>query len=295
MEVELIVVPYDSGQRNARMGAGPLRLAEGGLPEALRESRATVHLREITARESFRGETSTAFELNRQIADQVRHARERGRFPLICAGNCHSAVGVLAGLGSARAGAIWFDAHGDFNTPEATESGILDGMALAIVAGSCWQKLAASVPGFQPLPGAQIVHIGGRDFSDGEEARMQAAGLHRLPPAPLDQLGAGSAFERTIDALQSRVREVYLHLDVDVIDHGEACANEFAAPGGLTIRQVVQMVAQIQRRFVITAASITAYDPSFDRDDATLQAALDLARAVVADAAELCAEQPTAE
>ncbi len=291
MDIELIVVPYDSGQRNARMGAGPLRLIEGGLPELLREAGAAVHVSEITARESFRGETSTAFELNRLIADRVRRAREAGRFPLICAGNCHSAVGVLAGLGTRRTTAIWFDAHGDFNTPEATESGVLDGMALAIVAGSCWQNLAATVPGFQPLPGAYILHIGGRDFSDGEDARMLAAGLHLVPPA---QLGAG-AFGRTLDELESRAREVYLHLDVDVIDSGEARANEFAPPGGLTLAQVLNLIAEIKRRFVLTAASITAYDPSYDRDDATLQAAFDLARAVVTARDELSAEQPAAE
>ena len=30
---------------------------------------------------------------------------------------------------------LWLDAHGDFNTPELTRSGFVDGMALAVACG----------------------------------------------------------------------------------------------------------------------------------------------------------------
>ena len=35
MEIRLLLVPYDSGQRNVRMGTGPEHLRTAGLPESL--------------------------------------------------------------------------------------------------------------------------------------------------------------------------------------------------------------------------------------------------------------------
>jgi arginase len=65
----------------------------------------------------------------------------------VLSGNRNSALGALAGLREQNCGMIWFDAHGDFNTPEITESGFFDGMGMAIAAGHCWKKLAATIPG----------------------------------------------------------------------------------------------------------------------------------------------------
>ena len=63
-----------------------------------------------------------AFELNRRLAERVRKASSQKDFPLVLSGNCNSALGTLAGLNQPDLGMIWFDAHGDFNTPETTES-----------------------------------------------------------------------------------------------------------------------------------------------------------------------------
>jgi hypothetical protein len=42
MRVELIAVPYDSGRRGERMGAGPDHMLAAGLIEALRSSGVDV-------------------------------------------------------------------------------------------------------------------------------------------------------------------------------------------------------------------------------------------------------------
>jgi arginase len=94
-------------------------------------------------------EIRTAFELNRVVAERVRDAREAHALPVVLAGNCMTAVGTLAGLGGTPA-VLWFDAHGDFNTPETTASGFLDGMALAMLTGRCWANLTRTVHCFQP-------------------------------------------------------------------------------------------------------------------------------------------------
>ena len=85
-----------------------------------------------------------------RIDQQRRDRNPAERFPLVLAGNCNAAVGVVAGLGPGAA-VLWCDAHADFNTPETTTGGFLDGMGLATVTGRCWTSMAARVPGFVPV------------------------------------------------------------------------------------------------------------------------------------------------
>jgi len=66
--------------------------------------------------------------------------------PVVLTGNCHSQQAVVAGLGTDHLRLVWLDWHGDFNTPETTETGYFDGYGLAMVVGDCWQTLCATVP-----------------------------------------------------------------------------------------------------------------------------------------------------
>ena len=75
--------------------------------------------------------------LHKEIAKHVSAALTGGSLPVSIAGDCCTAIGVMAGLQKARIQPlfIWFDAHGDFNTWETTPSGFLGGMPLAMIAG----------------------------------------------------------------------------------------------------------------------------------------------------------------
>ena len=117
MDIQILAVPYDSGHRGLRMGAGPEALLKAGLESALKEQGHAVHVKvaEIPA-ESWHSEIQTGFELMRMLTGAVSSARAAGKFPIILAGNCNTAVGTVAGLGAATTGVAWFDAHGDFNT-----------------------------------------------------------------------------------------------------------------------------------------------------------------------------------
>src|SRR4051812_5816935 len=110
--VRLLVVPYDSGHRDARMGAGPLALVRAGAADLLGAD--AVRVLEPTG--SWRAELATAFQLHRLVAAEVAGAVDAGQVPLLLAGNCNATLGVLAGLSAAgqRVGLLWLDAHGDF-------------------------------------------------------------------------------------------------------------------------------------------------------------------------------------
>jgi arginase len=93
--------------------------------------------------------------LHQPLADLVAQTVASGHRPVSIAGDCCTAIGVLAGL--QRAGQdptlIWLDAHGDFNTWETTSSGFLGGMPLAMVVGRGEQTRVNAV-GLRPLPEA---------------------------------------------------------------------------------------------------------------------------------------------
>jgi len=271
--IHLIQVPYDSGHRNARMGRGPLHFHEHGAADRLRAAGHEVAESLIEVPSPFPTEIGTSFALHRALADTVRDVVAVERFPLILAGNCGSALGTVSGLRSATphdsspVGVIWLDAHADFNTPDTTTSGFLDGTALATLTGQCWHALTSTIPGFRPVSDAHVVLVGARDIDPAEELRLARSHVIRVEAARLRVEGAGSAgalHDALTELARRNVARVYLHIDLDVHDPVDVQANQYAAPGGLAPSTVRDLVTVVAGRFEIVAAAMTAYDPTCD-------------------------------
>ena len=116
MKIQIIQVPYDSGYRDLRQGCGPAHFIDQNLDGMLEADGHQVRTTRIDAKAEFTTEIGTAFELNRLLSVEVKAAVESGSFPIVLAGNCNSCLGTIAGIGSAKLGVIWLDAHGEFNT-----------------------------------------------------------------------------------------------------------------------------------------------------------------------------------
>ena len=277
MDVEIIVVPYDSAHRGARMGAGPEALVHGGLPDRLVRAghRVTCHTLEIPAG-AWRAEIRTAFELASRIAQHVHSARASHRWPLVLAGNCNSAVGVVAGIGPGTA-VLWCDAHGDFNTPETTTGGFLDGMALATITGRCWRTLASQVPGFVPVSEAAVWLLGARDLDTAESELLDRSAIHRVPADTLTP-----AFASEIRGALGPGAPLYLHLDLDVLDIAEGRANVYAGPGGASAAALAAFCRELA---VPAAMTLSAYDPTCDTDGRVREAAIQAVEELLAPAA----------
>ena len=281
MDVQLIQVPYHLGQRGVGMGYGPIHLIERGLARELAAASHEIAIEAISRGDPFVNEVEATFGLAASIAEAVERAVKFKRFPLILAGNCASCLGTLGGLASEdRIGLIWFDAHGDFNTPATTTTGFLDGMALAVAAGLGWESMRRSIPGFAPVDPKHVAICGVRALDPLEEELLNEMGVSIVPAEQLRQRGI-DALVPIVDRLRADVRRVYLHLDLDVLDPAEGRANRYAVPGGLGTQFVSDIVIALGRRFTIAAAGITAYDPSCDDDDRVLRSAFALARSIV--------------
>jgi len=260
--IQFIVVPYDSGRRAQRMGRGPERLLACGLAEQLSEPGRPATVSFIEANGDA---VDSAFEIAHKVAQATRSARAARALPVILAGNCITSVGGFAGLGSNTA-MLWLDAHADFNTPDTSPSGFLDGMALAVMTGRCHADRTQQLDGFCALPDSELVLLGTRSIDEGE--------------APVvEQVAAvGSAAE--LDAALARTRrdDLYLHVDLDVLDPSSLQANQFATPGGLSTADLLDCIAVAARAKRIAAIAITAYDPDADRAQAAPAIVLELLR-----------------
>jgi arginase len=235
----LIASPYHLGRRNQGLGSGVPVLAA-----TLGEGR---EVRWIELAGTSSNEIAGSFAVVRAIAEQV----ERADFPVVLAGNCSSSLGTVTGIGGG-VGVIWFDAHGDFHTPETTPTGFFDGMPLAMLTGRGWDALRA---GLATIPATHIVHVGGRDFDEGERERLEEAGVRIVRRTPIDD---------ALDDLRREVDSVYVHVDLDALDPSVGRPNELWVEDGLTLDDITGAIDAIQKRFAIRAAALTAYEPAYD-------------------------------
>ena len=276
MNVRLLLVPYDSAQRGVRLGAGPERLIEAGLVRALEQRGHVVHTTTIDPpADRWRAEVGTAFQLAHAISDQVRSARAAGAFPLVLAGNCISTLGVVAALGPGT-GVLWFDAHGDFNTPETSLGGFLDGMALATVTGRCWSAISRQVPGFHPVPERSVWLLGARDLDTLEAEALAASAVRRLPVESI-----GQELAELVRRGQSGADRLHVHLDLDVLDPSDGRVNEYSTPNGVPAEQLIAACRALGERLTVEALTMSAYDPRFDADGRVARTAIGAAVALV--------------
>ena len=189
------------------------------------------------------------------LAEFVSRAVSENKRPVSIAGDCCAALGVLAGL--QRAGIaphlIWFDAHGDFNTPETSPSGFVGGMPLAMIVGRGEQTMVRSL-GLRALPEERVILCDARDLDPGERQAVAASKIIHIsrleallePPLPEGPL--------------------YVHFDTDVVSADESPAHNYPAPGGPSSAIIRAVFARLAQSGRLVAVSLAAWNPALDKD-----------------------------
>ena len=274
--ITLLVVPYHLGREGQGMALGPDAYLGGGLEQALASRGYDVRVVRVVRPAPFRDRPSAIADINAELAEAIAAALREGRLPLIAGGNCNVALGAVAGLqqaGLRPAGAVWFDAHGDFNTPTTTPSGFIDGMPLAILTGRCHRRIWARLRRGHgalvgPITDELVVHAGGRDLDPGEELEFALSTIARVSSSELLEGGA-RALDPALARLGESAAAVYLHIDIDVLDPATAAAVDFPAPHGLALEDLLAAVARVVSATPVRAVSVTAYDPECDDGEHT--------------------------
>ena len=191
--------------------------------------------------------------LHKEIAKDVHKAITDGLVPVSIAGDCCTAIGVMAGLQRADIDPlfIWFDAHGDFNTWETTPSGFLGGMPLAMIAGLGEQTMPNAV-GLQPVEHEDIILTDARDLDPGERELVASSNiLHLKNPMDLLEYDFGE-------------RPIYIHFDTDVVNPLDAPAMNYVAPGGPRAEELGKVFRHLAQTGLVKAVSVSSWNPELD-------------------------------
>lgn len=291
LKVAPIKMPF-SGERNVpEYSGGPDYLEQGGLLPMLEELGARlkpVPTVKLTKEEEDDYGTWHRLGLaNRHLGDFVAENEREGYLTIGLEANCNSVIGVLGGLqrsGPSRrplkVGLVYIDAHGDFNTPETTLSGMLGGMPVAISAGLCLRNLRVT-SGLEPaLPISYLVLGAVRDTDPLEQELLDRYEVERIS---VDDIRKRSEkIHAQMERLSSLVDLIYIHIDMDVLDPREVAGHPLTVPDGPTSEELSSALKEMFRYPKAAALGIasTPYGEK-DKEGLSLAAAYNLIRGAV--------------
>jgi arginase len=206
------------------------------------------------------GEACALGVINGAIAGAVAECVHDGSGVVMVGGNCHHATGVLGGLqdaygSGARVGLVWFDAHGDFNTPQTTLSGSLGGMPLAVCAGLAFPAWREGSHIVAPLPTDRILMWDARNLDPQEEALIRAVGVTIAAP---DLGPLGENLRVAVEQLAGTVDMIYLHVDADILDRKYVPNHATGEPKGPSMQQVLMAVDTVMATGKVVAYAVVS-------------------------------------
>jgi arginase len=279
MNITIIGVPYALDQPYTSMGKAPDALLDDGLVARLEALGCTTILAEmVDIPPSDEPREERLGQLLARLGYEVARARSAGFFPLVLGGDCTTSIGTLAGmLDPQSTGIAWFDAHGDFNTPDTTLSGYLGGMPLACAVGRGLDELRERSKLAGSIPERNVALLGARDLDPPEAEALAASAVTLVRSDRLDSPGALDSALAMLGGLE----QVYLHVDIDVLDPTVAPGVNYPAASGLQVAQLQAALRQVAGLGNVQAFALTAVDPGKDIDGRTVAAALQVIEATI--------------
>ena len=195
---------------------------------------------------------------------------------LVLGGDCTTHAGAMAGIRRARPrirlGLAWFDAHGDFNTPDTTPSGNVWGMPFAMATGRGDARLVAAAEG----PSVHELDAGlfGGQVLDETESRMLAAsGVAQFGPGMLAGPAGQAAVRGWATTVSSRIDAWYIAFDLDALDASGRWAIAMPEDDGLSLDAAVATV----RTIATSGAPVIGFGATavMDRDGADTRATVE--------------------
>ncbi len=195
--------------------------------------------------------TGTAWDrmaaIYERVAQLVAHSlAEGGQRPIVISGDCTTSLGVLTGMRRAglEPGVVWLDGHADFQTEATTSSGYLGGMPLSLAVGVGTLTLPTTL-GLAPLDPTHVVLVDARDTDPPEHVLLDESAIKRATVLDLDSTLVPDG-------------DVYVHIDLDVIDPVGLPDLRFPAPGGPSLDEVLAAVSRVAATGRVAAVGIAA-------------------------------------
>jgi len=205
---------------------------------------------------------------------------------VVAGGNCNVLPGVIGGLQqangvTARIGLVWFDAHGDFNTPDTSYSGILAGMPLAVIAGLAGPRWREAAGLDEPIPVERMLLVGTRDLDKAEAELMRT---HNLAQVSVADIRKGNGLDPALAALTATCELLYVNIDLDVLSPHLVPSVTTLSEGGFEIAELNEVLGQILGTGLVAAVCLTSLNPlGGGRGQTSTRSAWQVVQAILAD------------
>jgi agmatinase len=195
------------------------------------------------------------------IRSSVRDILSAGAVPVVLGGDhsiLHPDAGAAADhFGKESVGLIHFDAHADdMETLHGVRRSHGTPVRLLVEEGS--------------IRGEHIVQVGLRGYWPGPEefewGRRQ--GLLWFTQGEIEERGFDRVTDEVIE-LGGRADQVWLSVDIDVVDPGSAPGTGAPEPGGLTPRELLKAVRRIGREVGFCGMEVVEVSPPYDHAEVT--------------------------
>jgi arginase len=294
--IEVIGVPIDlgAGRRGVDMGPSAIRIADleprleqlGHRVEDFGDLDVMIPETQQVGQGKLRYKEAI-LAASAELCKQVERSLGQGRLPLVLGGDHSIAIGSVAGSTNHYArhgeslGLIWFDAHGDANTPETTPSGNIHGMSLAVALGLGDPDLV-NLGGRAPKVQARnTVLIGVRDLDPGERETLKTSGVTVYTMRDLDERGMRDVVDEAIRIAGDGTSAVHLSFDLDVVDPEDAPGTGTPVWGGITYREAHLAMEMVNDRAQIAAIDLVEVNPVLDTQNMTGILAAELAQGLL--------------
>jgi arginase len=212
-----------------------------------------------------------AFSL--QLADAVAFALHKKRFPLVLGGDCSILIGsVLALRRLGTYGLFFIDGHADFYQPQASPTGEVADMDLAIVSGR-GPNLLTNINGLKPLVRDQDIIVFG--YRDAEQAAsygsqdVRDTNMHIFDLPYVRKIGTiTAAASQAVEMLvNDELDGFWIHLDADVLDDSIMPAVDYRlGGGGLNFSELSELLKTLVASDRAVGMDITIFNPRLDLD-----------------------------
>lgn len=286
VKVDVIKNPYGGSRNVPELSTNPDYIQAAGLERLVTDwgaelVRPVQDTRLDAEQEKAYGSWNRMALANANFAGRVREGLQDDQITVGLEANCNDLLGMLAGLkydsdGNARrVGLVFYDAHGDFNVPETTLSGMLGGMPVAVAAGHTLHNIRRTAGLIEPLPMSHIMWGGVRDLDPLEADRFREYEVRQISVQDIRDISDN--FKRQFKALSDEVDVIYVHVDMDVLDPDEVPGHDLHVPDGPSSEALANAIGVMFENPKTVALGI-ASTPSFNSDPhgVSRQAALNL-------------------
>lgn len=287
--ISMIGVPMDLGQLRRGVDMGPSAIRYAGIAERLQKLNYAVHdlgdidvVRTYEKKHDSDGQLRNLNEVvdaNQKLKKTVSNEVAKGQFPLVLGGDHSIAIGTIAGIKEyyKNPGLIWYDAHGDINTPETSPSGSIHGMPLAASLGYGHLDLTQIFGDNGFIQPENVVLIGIRDLDEGEKKTLRELNVKVYTMHEIDRLGMPQVVAETIHYLKDKTDGVHLSFDLDGIDPEEAPGVGTPVIGGASYRESHLAMEMLAESDMITSAEFVEVNPMLDDKSKTADVAVAIA------------------